>query len=602
MGMSNQKVMAKIFVIVALMAAGAFALAGIGLYSATTLRQAVRQVDQASEMALVSAAIEQSVISLNRAEFRLAANPGGAAGIAEDIARERERFVSSLDSLRAEASGRAIEAIASVEQVFADYEAGLQNLVGEAQIAQVGAPTSDELRLLTLAQQSQQQARELRAQIDQLTSIYSERRTRERAAAGRTADTTRLMLLAGALLSILGGAATGALIGRNAIAQPLKRAVARVERLAKGDLEAPIEETARKDEIGTLNAALEVFQASMREQAELRAEREREVQRKAEEAEKEAKREAERVVAMQRQAEAERAEAERLAAITAAFEEEVGQSVAALASAAEELRATATSMAATAEQTAGETSNVSASTEQTASNIQMVASATEELSTSIKEVGRQIARTSSIAERAARKVADAIAGIDDLEASASQIGEVLTLISDVTEQTKLLALNATIEAARAGEAGKGFAVVASEVRALAEQTERATADVTRKVNAIQTRTSEAAEAVREIETVVSEVNEVSTAVAATADQQVAATTEISRNVNEAASGAESVSRAVGGLSEASEATSSAASQVSATAESVAERASGIQSRIADFLREAARRDASSREPQQIMAA
>lgn len=576
MRISNMPMMGKVLVIVALTSAGAAALGGLGLYAATALRGAVTSVDAAGDSALLGMALEKNVLELSRAEFRLAADPSRSAEIEREIDAAREALEADIAALQALSSAEIDARLAAIERRLETYRGSLDTMVAAAAAIETSARSAGETELLALARASRENAAALRAEVVELVATFDQRADIEGANAAALADTTRTTLILGAIAAVIGGLVLGALIGRQSVSQPLKRAIVRVESLAKGDLDTAVEETARGDEVGTLNRALEVFQSNMREQARLRASNERAARRKLE-------------------------QAEALAALTDAFEDQVGESVAALASAAEELRATATSMAATAEQTAGESTSVSASTDQTANNIQMVASATEELSTSIREVGQQIARTAEIADRAAGKVAEAIEGIEDLETSSKEIGTVLDLISTVTEQTKLLALNATIEAARAGEAGKGFAVVAAEVRQLAEQTERATGEVTAKIAAIQSRTRDAAEAVREIDTVVGEVSDVSTAVAAAAEQQVAATTEISRNVNEAASGSESVSRSVASLTEASEATSAAASQVSSTAQSVAERAATIRGQITDYLREAQADDAGEQEGADIVA-
>lgn len=565
MRLSDLPMMGKVLVIVGLMSAGAAALGGLGLYGATALRSAVDRVDAAGDAALLGMALEKDVLELSRAEFRLAADPSQSATIEREIATIRQALQADIDALQAISDDETRARLAAIEAQLATYRGSLETVIEAAAAIETSARNEAETELLTLARASRENAATLRASVVELVTAFDQRADTEGANAAALADTTRMTLILGALAAVIGGLVLGGLIGRQSVSQPLKRAITRVQTLAGGDLDTAIAETGRKDEIGTLNTALEVFQSNMREQVRMRARNDRAAKRKLE-------------------------QAEALAALTDTFEDQIGESVAALASAAEELRATATSMAATAEQTAGESASVSASTEQTSSNIQMVASATEELTTSIKEVGEQIGRTAKIAERASRKVAEAIAGIEDLETSSKEIGTVLDLIANVTEQTKLLALNATIEAARAGEAGKGFAVVASEVRQLAEQTERATGEVTAKIAAIQSRTADAAAAVRDIDTVVGEVGEVSTAVAAAAEQQVAATTEISRNVNEAATGSETVSRSVAGLTEASEATSSAASQVSATAESVAERAAGIRTQINAYLREAQAED------------
>ena len=590
MRLSDFSILQKIFVIVAVMGVGAVLIAAAGAFGASRLGSAVRAVDQAGDRAMLSSEMEAVAVALSRAEYRLAAEPGEADAIAADIGERRSRMVDLIDRLESVSTGQARAALGEARDQLDVYRVELDRMIALARAANPEQATASEQALLAQVARSRDEASRLRDAIGALTTEFADRAERERRAARNVALVSKSILAVAAIIAIAAGAGAAVLIARASMVQPLKRAVERAETMSAGDLDTEIQETGRADEIGALNRTLAVFLTGLREQAELRAERDAEAARRQQEAEAEAAREAERVADMSRKAEAERRkaesereEAERLAGLTAAFESEVGETVAGLAAAAEELHATATSMAATAEQTANESSTVSATTEQTASNIEMVASATEELSSSIKEVGDQITRTSRIADRAAAKVSEARDGMAELETAARDVGAVLTLIADITEQTKLLALNATIEAARAGEAGKGFAVVASEVRALAEQTENATGEVTAKIDAIQTHTRAASQAVVDIDTEVGQVNDVSTAVAATADQQAGATAEISRNVNEAASGAEQVSSAVASLSEASGDTSSAANQVTSTAELVAQRAQAIRDQVSRFI-------------------
>ena len=247
--------------------------------------------------------------------------------------------------------------------------------------------------------------------------------------------------------------------------------------------------------------------------------------------------------------------------LTQAFEAKVGEMVGAVASAATEMEATARSMVATAEQTNQQSTTVAVASEQTSVNVQTVATATEELSSSVQEIGRQVARSTLVAGKAVEEAKHTDATVQMLAAGAQKIGEVVTIIHDIAGKTNLLALNATIEAARAGDAGKGFAVVASEVKALANQTGKATEEISSQIVQIQDATRQTVAAIQNIAGTIAEINEIAASIASAVEQQSAATQEISRNVHEAARGPQEVSSNIAGVKQAATDTGAAAGQV-----------------------------------------
>ena len=207
--------------------------------------------------------------------------------------------------------------------------------------------------------------------------------------------------------------------------------------------------------------------------------------------------------------------------------------------------------------------------DQAAGNVQTVAAGAEELSSSIAEISRQVAEASQVSERAAEKTRAAETVMERLEGAASSIGEVVRLITDIAEQTNLLALNATIEAARAGEAGKGFAVVASEVKALAEQTAKATDQIAAQVSDIQGGTSEAGAAIDEVRGVIEQVSEIASGIATAVEEQTAVTSDISHNMQTAAEGVNTVTKAIGDIAAGAGETDKAVAALKAEAEKVA---------------------------------
>jgi methyl-accepting chemotaxis protein len=265
------------------------------------------------------------------------------------------------------------------------------------------------------------------------------------------------------------------------------------------------------------------------------------------------------------------------------FETNVKSVVDQVAAASTEMRATAESMAASSEESVRQSNAVAAAAEEATANVQTVASASEELSSSISEISRQVSQSSKIAQEAVQEAERTNETVQGLAEASTKIGEVVNLINDIASQTNLLALNATIEAARAGEAGKGFAVVASEVKNLANQTARATEDISSQIAAIQQATTGAVEAIQGIGKTIDEVNEIAGTIAAAVEEQGAATNEISRNVQEAATGTQEVSQNIQGVSQAANEAGQGASEVLSAAEELSKQSEDLGNQVDAFL-------------------
>jgi len=265
------------------------------------------------------------------------------------------------------------------------------------------------------------------------------------------------------------------------------------------------------------------------------------------------------------------------------FESSTGTLVGTVASAATELRATAQSLSSTTDQTTAQASGVAAAVEEASVNVQTVASAAEELSSSITEISRQVAQSSAMASKAVEDARRTDAIVKTLAGGAQKIGDVVGLISSIAGQTNLLALNATIEAARAGDAGKGFAVVASEVKNLANQTAKATGDISAQIAEIQTATSEAVQAIETIAQTIDELSRIAASIAASVEEQGAATQEIARNVQEAAAGTQEVSTNIVGVSRGAQETGAAASQVLEAAGELSNQAERMRADVGEFI-------------------
>jgi methyl-accepting chemotaxis protein len=249
------------------------------------------------------------------------------------------------------------------------------------------------------------------------------------------------------------------------------------------------------------------------------------------------------------------------------------------------MQATAQSMSAIADKTAHQVQAVSAATAEASTNVQTVAAAGEELSSSIHEIGRQAAQSNQITSRAVTLASNTDNRVQGLVKAVDRIGDVVRLINDIAGQTNLLALNATIEAARAGEAGKGFAVVASEVKNLANQTGKATEEITSQIEAIQSATQDSVSAIQEITGTIRQISEIATTIAAAVEEQGSATQEIARNVQQAAAGTQEVAANVTGVSEAAGETGAASTQVLGAARALSQQAEALKTDVTTFLRD-----------------
>ncbi len=342
------------------------------------------------------------------------------------------------------------------------------------------------------------------------------------------------------------------------VARPIVRTTEIMGRLAKHDLTVVLEGAERRDEVGAMVQAVQVFKDSMVE-----------ADRLAEAGKEEQARKEKRQIAIE--------------GYIKRFDETVGAALNTLASASTEMQSTAQSMSATAEETSRQATAVAAASEQASSNVQTVATAAEELSASIGEISRQVTESTRIAGQAMNDAERTNSQVKALAEAAQKIGDVVKLINDIAGQTNLLALNATIEAARAGEAGKGFAVVASEVKSLANQTAKATEDIGAQIKAIQSATGDSVAAIEGIGGTIQRINEIATTVASAVEEQGAATKEIARNVQQASTGTNEVSRNISGVTQAAGETGAASTQVLGAAGELAKQGELLRAEVSRFL-------------------
>ncbi|MCP3459832.1 methyl-accepting chemotaxis protein [Bradyrhizobium sp. CCGUVB23] len=547
--------------ILTVLSALVLALAGVGIMAITTMQAINAHTVEISESWLPSVRALGSLradINELRVALRLHLMQDSAEG--KDAAEKRmaslrdriETTRKSYEPLITSSEERAL--YDQWSRAWAEYLNGVQEVMTLSRKGVGHFPTDANELLQTKVAKMAQAADPLLQQDIELNNKGAEAETKK--AADSYTITFRV------LLGIIVTSVLIAVAAAYFLVQDVSRGIASIVRpmqvLGNGELSAEVPHRGARTEIGSMADALQIFKDALI-----------------------AKKAADEAAACDAEAKIERAR--RVDGITRNFETVIGEIVETVSSASTELEASASTLSGTAQRGQELATVVAAASEEASTNVQSVASASEELSSSITEISRQVQESARMAAEAVDQAARTNERVNALSQAAARIGDVVELINTIAGQTNLLALNATIEAARAGEAGRGFAVVASEVKALAEQTAKATGEIGLQVSGIQTATQESVGAIKEIAGTIERLSEVSSAIAAAVEEQGAATQEISRNVQQASVGTQEVSSNITDVQRGAIETGSASTEVLSAAKSLASDSTRLKVEVASFL-------------------
>ena len=550
------KIIGKIYSIVGVLGLTTVAVCGVALYGMHTQGQSQAVLDNTAQRAFLLERINGSItaVVMESRGIYMAPSVDAAKPFAAGLVRALDTIDKAVGELKAITPPSEI---ADLTQVLSDLKDFRTFRMETVRLGTEQDPKLANVQGNNEANRNNRKA--LQASLSKVTAGVMddlEPLRLSQAALQRSVWTILVVATVGGLAI---GVAIALFIGSRLLSRPLVRVSQTLQKLADGDLDVQLEVRRTADEVGDLWNSTEQLLGELQSAERMRAEQAETTQRLEEE-----KRGAMRSLAEQ-------------------FDRDVSGVVRTVAEAVTLLERNAASMSASADETSRQSTIVAAAAEQATSNVQTAASAAEEMAASVREIGSQVATAARIAGEATTQATGTAEVVRGLAASAARIGQVVNLITDIASQTNLLALNATIEAARAGDAGRGFAVVAQEVKTLAEQTSKATDEISSQIAAVQGATNEVVRAIEGISGTIRRIDEISTAISTSIDEQGAATGEIAQNVAQAAQGTQEVSSSISNVSAAAANTGRVSSDIVHAASDLSNQAQRLRSQVDIFV-------------------
>ena len=531
-GLSSLGVRTKILLVGAIGLVGASALGGVNVWSQSQLNSASAEIQSASnaEQAALNVSSALNLYNGSQNEYLIAVNLDGVKAVEAtnphrkaflDAGADLKQQLATFPQLKTDA-GKA--ALAQIKTELDNFNAIDDKIV--ALVAANDPAKRVQAETLALNDATAVSDRAVKATKD----LVKTTETRIANAAAAQDDTARnaTVIVVVTLLLVIAAVAAVALVISRAILQAVTAVKRTMEAMERGDMTVPAEVDS-DDEVGKMAKAAEATRRSMQHVLS-----------------------------------------------------QVGDASSTVAAASEELTAVSTQVGSTSKASSEQLSVINSSAETMSQNIQTVAAGTEEMTASIREIAKNANDAAGVAASAVQVADQTNMTVAKLGESSAEIGEVIKAITSIAEQTNLLALNATIEAARAGEAGKGFAVVANEVKDLAQETAKATEDISRRVEQIQVDTEAAVTAISEISGIIARINDTQSTIASAVEEQTATTNEMSRNVAEAAGGARDIAGNVGDATRGAAETEGAAGAAAQAAGELATRAAELQTLVGRF--------------------